>query len=276
MKDLVSGNSDLSAKNSNEVTVWSHGEIVALVQSARLCPRDEELARAKIMQSAKNFKIAEKAIYKYPRGGATVEGASIRAVEVMAQKWGNVTHGTFEIARDKGKSVMMVRAWDLETNTSETRQFTVYHKRDKKGVVGGVAVTDERDVYELTANFASRRRRACLLGVLPPDLVEEFISACKKTLSGDNTVSLKNRIDKMINAFLELGVPTSKIENKFGSISGLSPENLVELTTIYNSIKDGMGSADDYLGYGEHVDNADVPNPMTDMVADVFVGNEEE
>jgi hypothetical protein len=50
----------------------------------------------------------------------------------------------------------------LETGYYDERQFQVRHWRDRKQG-GGYQLTDERDIYELIANFGQRRKRAVLL-----------------------------------------------------------------------------------------------------------------
>lgn len=74
---------------------------------------------------------------------------------------------------------MMAYAWDLETNTRVTKIFGVEHKRDTRN--GSYALTDSRDIYEATANFGARRMRACILGVIPGDVVDMAVNECKET-----------------------------------------------------------------------------------------------
>lgn len=42
-------------------------------------------------------------------------------------------------------------------------------------------LTDSRDIYEATANFGARRMRACILGVIPGDVVDMAVNECKET-----------------------------------------------------------------------------------------------
>ncbi|BBP90994.1 hypothetical protein BsIDN1_46120 [Bacillus safensis] len=43
----------------------------------------------------------------------------------------------------------MAYAWDLETNTRQTKIFTVKHERKAKGAI--TKLNDPRDIYELVA-----------------------------------------------------------------------------------------------------------------------------
>ena len=77
-----------------------------------------------------------------------VTGPSIRLAEVLAQNWGNLDFGIVELEQRFGESSMLAYAWDLETNTRQTKVFTVKHKRRARGA--DVSLTDPRDIYEMT------------------------------------------------------------------------------------------------------------------------------
>ena len=85
-------------------------EVQAQVLVARQCPRDEQRAIKRIMDSAKRQSLAENAIYSYPRGGEIVTGASIRTAETIAKYWGNLAYGIKELSQDN------------ETKTSEVQE----------------------------------------------------------------------------------------------------------------------------------------------------------
>ncbi len=223
-------------------------EVQAMVLVARQCPRDEQRAIRRIMDSAKRKSLAENAIYCYPRGGQTVTGASIRTAETIAKYWGNITYGIKELSRDeKAKtSEMLAYCWDLENNVRAEKVFKVKHKRDTKK--GSYALDDERDIYELTANYGSRRLRACILNIIPADVVEDFLTECQKTIAGSNDKPIKERIKEMIRAFEKLGVTQNQIEKRIGTKADSFIEyNLVALRGIYKSITDNFAKVEDYF-----------------------------
>ena len=125
--------------------------------------------------------MAEKAEYEYPRGDQKITGPSIRLAEVMAQNWGNIDFGIVELEQKSGESQVMAYAWDLETNTRQTRIFSVPHIRETKK--GNIPLTKPRDIYEQVANYGARRMRACILGVIPGDVIESAIRQCHETLA---------------------------------------------------------------------------------------------
>lgn len=217
-------------------------EVQAKLYSAKAYPRDQAAAYTRAMDACKRPALAAAAMYAFPRGGQTVSGPSIRLAEALAAAWGNIEYGIRELSRKDGVSEMQAFAWDLETNTSTVQNFTVRHERDTKG--GKIRLTDERDIYEVTANNGGRRLRARILAVLPGDLVDAAIEECRRTLAGDNTIPLVDRVRKMIAAFDKLGVSQALIEKRAGKpCAELLPEDLGDLLAIHNSIKDGASEA---------------------------------
>lgn len=221
-------------------------EAQAAMVVARMNPRDEMTCYNKIMKACKRRSLAERATYAYKRGGQLVTGPSIRLAEVLARHWGNLTFGLRELSRKSGESEMEAYAWDLETNTKVSRTFTVRHIREKKS--GNQNLDSERDIYELTANMGQRRVRACILELVPGDIVEAAEEECKKTIENGAGEPLEDRIRKMIAAFAELGVTKEMIEDFLGhKVDAMVSQQLVRLTEIYRSIRDGVGKREDFF-----------------------------
>lgn len=214
---------------------------------AKRFPRDQAEAYQRIMESCSRRALAEDALYSYPRGGQTVSGPSIRLAEELARCWGNIDYGMKELSRRDGETEMEAYAWDLQTNVYTSQKFTVKHLRDKQG--GAKALTDERDIYEIGANMGARRMRARILAVIPGDIVDAAVAACKETMKGNSDVPLADRIRSLVTEFAKLGVSTALIERRFGRKSAdLLPEDLVDLRGIYKSLRDGMSKASDWFG----------------------------
>lgn len=214
---------------------------------AKRFPRDEARAYAKIMESCRRKGLAEEATYAFPRGGQTVSGPSIRLAEELARAWGNIDYGIRELSRKEGVSEMEAYAWDLETNTSSSQKFSVRHLRDKRG--GPEVLTDERDIYELTANQGARRLRARVLAILPPDLVEAALAECKLTLAGKSDEPVADRVRRIVRSFERWGVTAPMIELRLGhSLDKVLPEEIADLQAIFNSLKAGMSKAGDWFG----------------------------
>ena len=222
-------------------------EIQAAMVIAQKCPRDMVLAQKRIMNACTRKKLAESALYAYPRGGQTITGPSIRLAEVLAQSYGNIDFGIIELEQRQGESSVMTYAWDLETNVRQTKVFTVKHERSARG--GITKLTDPRDIYEMTANQGARRLRACILGVIPGDIIEDAVEQCEKTMQSTEKEPLIDRIKKMGAAFLEMGVNTAMLEKRLGHrLEVCSETEMVSMRKIYLSMKDNMTTRDQWFG----------------------------
>ncbi|MBZ9537276.1 hypothetical protein KGR20_24430, partial [Cytobacillus oceanisediminis] len=159
-------------------------EVKGQIFMAKQFPRNVFDAEQRILDNCKRPALAEQAVYSYPRGGSKVEGPSIRLAEVLAQNWGNLSFGVKELEQRNGESVAMAYAWDLETNVRQEKIFTVPHSRKAKGKIQ--KLDDPRDIYELVANQGARRVRACVLSIIPGDIVDKAVEECNRTLTGQN------------------------------------------------------------------------------------------
>lgn len=225
-------------------------ETQAAMVIAKKFPRNEEQAIQRIQRSCQRKSLAEVACYAYPRGGTTVTGPSIRLAECLAQNWSNMEFGVVELEQNNGESTVMAFAWDLETNTRETKVFQVKHER-RVGKGDNFRVdklTDPRDIYEMVANQGARRLRSCILGVIPGDVVDIAVEQCEKTLSSGSAEPLIDRVRKMATAFSDHGVTVVMLEKRLGhKLDATIEQELVNLRKIYMSLKDGMAKREDFF-----------------------------
>ncbi|PGE40367.1 hypothetical protein COM60_07025 [Bacillus toyonensis] len=222
-------------------------EIQMAMYVAKNFPRDTYDAFQRIMKECERKLVAENAVYQYPKGGQKVQGPSIRLAEVIARNWGNIDYGIIELDQKDGESSMMAYAWDLETNTRQTKIFTVKHERKAKGKTN--KLTDSRDVYELTANMGTRRMRACILGIIPGDIVDAAVQKCNDALVNGQKEPLEDRLRKALDAFKkEFGVTKEMIEDSFQlNIDAFTEHDFVKLGRIYTSIREGVGKKEDFF-----------------------------
>ena len=265
MNQLQTGNTGLSfdafqqqGVMANQVASREAEEVKMAIFLAKQFPRNIIEAENKIKESCKRISLASTAIYSYQRGkGNKVEGPSIRLAEVLAQNWGNMQYGIKELENKNGESTMMAYCWDMENNVKQEKIFTVKHVRDTSKY-GKQKLEQERDIYEATASSASRRLRACILGVIPGDVVEMAVEQCNQTMRGQSDVPLKDRIKGAIEHFgKHYGVTQEMIENEFGyNAEAFTEYTLVELTKINTSLKDGMSVVDDWFEKPKKKNNA--------------------
>lgn len=222
-------------------------EVQGRMVLAKKFPRDSAMSYAKMMTACLRIGLAQEAIYKYKRGGGPVEGPSIRLAEEMARHWGNIEYGLNELSRRPGESEMEAFAWDLETNVRSSQRFTVRHIRDRNE--GAKALDTERDIYEITANMGARRMRSRILAILPPELVRDAIAQCRDTVRKGGGEPLEDRIKKMMAAFQGQSVTPDMIAEYVGHpIDKITPDELVDLGGIYQSLKDNQSKPRDWFG----------------------------
>ncbi len=242
------GGSALAAISSNAQAT----EVLASIFVAKQFPRDLGEVTMNMNQSCSRMKLAQAARYSYPRGGSRVEGASIRLAEALLSSWGNAEAGWMELsthwdakgAKGQGCKVSLCRSYcfDKQTNVRREINFEVPHVRFSRQ--GATILDDARDVYELCANQASRRIRACILQIIPSWLVDEALERVDETLEKGDKRPLPDKIRSMLAAFASIGVTREQIEKRIAhKAEASSATELVNLGKIYTSIQDGMSSA---------------------------------
>lgn len=219
-------------------------EVQAAVVMAKRFPRDWVEVESKLIMSCKRPKLAEIAVYEYPRGGTKVTGPSIRLAEAAAQAMGNIDFGWTEIQRLEDESICTAYAWDIENNIRRTTTFSVPHYRDTRQ--GKKRLSDDRDIYEMCANQASRRMRGCILQVVPGDLVDLAISECEKTLQA-NLGTVQEQAAKWAKLFeKEYNIKRESIMKYLGSRPETWTQNdIFRLRKLYNALQDNMTTVEE-------------------------------
>jgi hypothetical protein len=217
--------------------------VLALLYGARQNPRDPIKACDRIRNAFTRVGLAEESQYSYQRGGTDIAGPSIRSAEAIRLDWGNMATGWRVVSRyldHDGVGVSEVEAFavDYETTNREAITFPVRHWRDTKR--GGYALTDERDIYEICANQAQRRKRACILALIPGDVVAMAMEQASVTLKSKADTS-PAALAKMLEAFAPYGITREHIEAKIQRrIDAITPAQVVQLKRIYASLRDGI------------------------------------
>ena len=220
-------------------------EIQAGMVIARRFPRDEIAAMDRILNACTRVSLAESALYEYARGGTKISGPSIRLAEVIAQNWGHIHMGVRELEQAHGESTVEAYAYDVQTGTRDNKVFQVRHWRDTKS--GGYKIEDGRDIYELVANVGARRKRACILAVIPGDVVEAAVDQCEKTLLIKSEVT-PERLKEVVAVFSGFGVSVAAIEKRIQRrLEAMTPGQMLNLRKIANSLRDEMSSPADWF-----------------------------
>jgi len=226
------------------------GRIKGAITVAKDFPRDEASSLGRILTACANKGLADKAVYRYPRGGETISGPSIRLAEAMAQRWTNLDFGVREISQRDGYSVVEAYCWDLETNVRQTRTFTVKHEIIAKKKVK--RLSDPRDIYEHIANLGARRMRACILSIIPKEITDAAVHACQKASRGNDTRDIKTRTAEMLAAFEKLGVKEELISKRLKhDPKHINEDELQDLREIWTSMSDNQSRRSDWFDVPE-------------------------
>ena len=211
-------------------------EVRAAVMIAMDRPRDRSAALAEMREVCGIMALAERAFFRVPRGGETVNGESIHLARELARCWGNIDYGVKELARDdiRGQSELLAFAWDLQTNARSEIVFVVPHVKGK----ANRRLTGTQEVYENNASFAGRRLREAIFSVLPVWFKAEAADLCHKTLEHGGGKPLVQRVADMRAAFGAIGVTPMQLERKRSrKVDDFTAEDVAALGVVYGSIK---------------------------------------
>lgn len=235
--------STINATANNAVVAAEVAKVQAMCVMAYQNPRNLLNVENKIAAMCESTYLASLAEYEYTRGGSKITGPTVKLVSAVAQAYGNVTSGWQEVARSKDKSKVIAWAWDIENNFKYDLEFEVPLYREAKG--GRTLLTSDRDIYEHIANFAARRRRACMEQVIPRYLIDMALEKCHVTL--ETKVDVKAELKKCVNYLQSYhGVTLEELEEKLGM--KYEAFSSVQYTTIRKwtaSLKDGVAKKED-------------------------------
>lgn len=245
-------------------------EVQAAIIVAKKFPRDPQVAMEGIINACTRKTLAEGALYSYNKGGTEVSGPSIRLAETLAQSWGNFQCGIRELSQQNGISSVEAFAWDIENNLRVTKTFQVSHVRYSKSR-GNTILTDPRDIYEKVANDGARRLRACILAVIPSDVVEAAVHQCNETLTANADTS-SEAIKKLVATFKTFKVTPEMLQKRIGNkIESIRPAQLIGLRKIYISLKDDMSKVSDW--FDDSVTSSTI-DTINKQVTDISVAEE--
>jgi hypothetical protein len=242
----------------NEITVPSTGragqstqieqaramaEVHAMMRIAQDFPRVPSLAVDRMRDACNYMALAERAFYRFPRGGQQVSGPTVHLARELARCWGNIDYGVKELYRNDLalESEMQAHAWDIEVNARNVAGFIVPHKRD----VGGKTepIYGMRDIYENNANAGARRLRECIFAVLPVWFRTEAQALCNATLTrgsdpGKQPKPLHERIALMVQWYATKGIKEQQLADKIGKAEGhWTAGDVATLGVIWQSLE---------------------------------------
>jgi DNA-binding XRE family transcriptional regulator len=221
-------------------------EVAAAVQVAQQFPRDLDRVYAEMREACDDIDLAREAFYKVDNRG---DGPSVHLARELARIFGNFQYGVHELHRDDdlGQSEVQSFAWDVQTNTRNTRLFISPHQTMKKinGVQTRVEIVDLTAVYLNNQNTGARAVRETILSTLPKKLVREAERICRARLeAGDPEQSASDRTKEALAFFADLRpTPVSEAQLvahlKGRKPKDWTPRDIADLEVIAGSLRRG-------------------------------------
>lgn len=271
-------NNSLQRANMSFVAATEETKEIAEIQAkmflARNFPRDPDYCIDMIRKECENKDLAEMAVYEFPKGTSVVKGASIRLIECVARHWGNIISGIKELGTEGNRSTVKAYCWDLQTNFFDEKVFDVELVRSTKH--GTYELTDPRERYEMMANMAARRKRACMQAIIPQFVVETAMAACEETLKKNvEEDKLDETKANMLSAFQKYGewITAEHLGEVCGKdFDNISARDIVKLRSLFNAIKDGFVKPEKVFGRETEpekpsVEESESLNRLNDMLA---------
>lgn len=217
----------------------------AMLAQARMYPRDERECFSRMVNAAKRPSFAARAEYSFPRGSAKVIGVSVTATRPLANYWKYLRFGWTILRWDNEGYAGVGFCHDLQEGSHKEHPFEgrwVHQRKNRDtGKTEWMTITDEREKREKIGKDGSIAERNAVLAIIPPDIIEDFIEACRKTnrdvAKGDLKQDRAKTLRSMAAAFGEYGVTTLMIDTKLGHpLEQVNEDELADLRSIYTAI----------------------------------------
>jgi hypothetical protein len=230
-------------------------EVQAAVMAAKACPRDERVARKKLIDVCKTDPdFATLAFYAVKRGKDVVEGASINLAKEVARVWGNLQYSVIDHGHTSGPSGVFsqieVQVWDVENNSRYNKRFNVKHFRHTKN--GGYEVNDPTQVRDIVGAATAKEVRSGILNFVPKSLINELKLICEATRIQATPENLKAAIDSAVSWFTEHEISTKQLEKFVGkSQADFGLYELDKLRQVAAAVENGV-ALEEFFEVQEH------------------------
>jgi hypothetical protein len=250
------GGQEMERRDSQAIAMAERAkaEIQAHFIVAMQRPRDLDDVRIRLLKHCSRKLFAERAEYAKPVGGQKIVGPSIRFVETAIQEYGNAIAETTVVYEDDDKRVLRITVNDFERNVGYHDEAVIEKTVERSSPTGEVLgqrtnsqgkVTyrvraTEDDLANKQAAAVSKKIRNLGLRILPADLVDEAMEACRETRKAKIAQDPDAARKSIADAFAALGVSPEQIADYIGGpIAQAGPADLDELRVIYVTLKDG-------------------------------------
>jgi hypothetical protein len=250
--------------------------VQAAYQIAMYSPRDEDVARQKILDACKRPRFADAAIYAKPVGGTKIEGPSIRFAEEALRLWKNIFTDTNVIYEDDMVRRMKIVIVDLESNVTYGKEISIPKTVERKSgagreILGSRKNTKGEKVYivKSTADEMHNTQESLISKVvrneglrhIPADILEEALDKCKETSRKRDAEDPMSSIKAVQDIFYnKLGIDahqldeyvTLRFDTKLASLAGATEtaravEILKDVRGVYTALLSGDAKWSDYV-----------------------------
>lgn len=270
----------VEARHNNEtamsaVAAREEATVRARYSMAIARPRDVESFRVKLLRECKRPGFAELAEYSRPVGkeknqnGQWVEklatGPSIRLIESAIQHFGNLVVESPVIYDSESERMVRCSMCDMESNSYWSQDVVIpkrVEKRGKKLPNGSFAPPDGRTVVGQRSNsygettylvvatddevtikqssLISKTQRKNGERLLPSDIIQEALMACRATLALHDAEDPDAAKRKVIDAFASQNISPKDLESYLGKpLDRMQPSDINELRGVFTGLKEG-------------------------------------
>lgn len=238
-------------------------EVQAMYQMALYNRRNEAEARDRIINHCKRLNFAKRVEYAKPVGNRKIKGPSIRFAEMAMDEWQNIFTRSRVVYEDEHIRKIAVSCTDLERNVTHQGEITLkktVERKSKKGreVVGErqntygetvyIVKATEDELHNKTQANISKIKRNEGLRIIPTDIIDDALDVARRTIAEGIDKDPKGERKKILDAFSAIGVSPKEVERYLNHpISTISPSEIIDLRSVYQTIKDGEATWQDYV-----------------------------
>lgn len=213
------------------------------IATAKKYPRDVKRSKNNaLMMAVIDKDTAQSCGYALPRGGKTIQGASVHLARIIAQSWGNLRVESRIIEITDKQIVSQGMCFDLESNYAVKVEV-------RKSITDKYGKRFKDDMITVTGNAANAiSYRNAVFSVIPKAITESIYKETKNVITGDlsNETRLIQRRDSALALFKdEYGATELQVLELLGigSINAIKQDQIITLLGVVQSIKDGDTTA---------------------------------
>ena len=240
---------------TSALVATAEAEVKAGYAMAARFPRDEVKCEVALYRKSDNPRFADKALYRYSRGGSNITGPSVVMAREMARLWGHIRYGVRILFQDD--EWVHLAGWALDCQTGGARAWEDRFRKLIYRKQGGWRAPDERELRELINRRGALAYRNAVLSLMPFDVIEDMKDRCNATMIkvakgelGKGAQDKDMTIRAVVLAYDAIGVSKEQIEKYLQMpLTSIGPEQLVTLRQVLKSIQDGVQSRYDFFEF---------------------------